>query len=98
MAAVLDTHAAIWYLLRSKELSPTALRSIRQAVGTGYRVYLSAISMVEVIYLVERGRVPLHALQKLEAALNDPASGLVVAPVEAAVAGAVKKVSRDSVA
>ena len=35
MAAVLDTHAMIWYLLRAKQLSPTALQSIRNFVGRG---------------------------------------------------------------
>lgn len=53
--------------------------------------------MVEVIYLVEKSRVPLQALQRLDAALKDPASGLVVAPVDSAVADAVQKVPREVV-
>lgn len=94
MAAVLDTHALIWYLLRAKQLSLVALQSIRNFVGRGQPIYVSAISIVETIYLVERGRVPLVALERIEEALKDPASGLLVAPVDAAVADTVPRVPR----
>ncbi len=97
MAAVLDTHAAIWYLRPSKELSPTALQAIRRAVSSGRPIYVSAISLVETIFLVERGGLPLEALRRLEAVLEDPASGLIVAPVDAAVADAVYKIPRTAV-
>jgi PIN domain nuclease of toxin-antitoxin system len=97
MGAVLDTHAIIWYLFRSKELSATALQAIRQAIGVGSAVYISAISLIEIVYLVEKGRIPIEALQKLNAALKDPASSLRIAPVDAIVAEAIQKVSRDIV-
>ena len=97
MAAVLDTHSAIWYLRPSKKLSATALQTIRRAVSSGKPKYVSAISLVETIFLVEKGRLPLEALQRLEASLKDSASGLVVAPVDAAVADAVYKVPRSVV-
>jgi PIN domain nuclease of toxin-antitoxin system len=47
MTSVLDTHAAIWYLYRSRELSSAALQSIRRAVEGGEPVYVSVISLVE---------------------------------------------------
>ena len=82
MAAVLDTHAVIWYVFIRKRLSKDALRFIRRAVESGRPAYVSAISIVETIYLIERGRVPLEAIQRLESALRDPASGLRVAAVD----------------
>jgi|SRR6266481_606567 len=97
MAAVLDTHAAIWYVFIRKRLSQDALRFIRRAVESGRPVYISAISLVETIYLIERGRIPLEAIQRLEAGLKDPASGLLVAPVDEDVAEAVHRVPRDIV-
>ncbi len=97
MAAVLDTHAAIWYVFIRKRLSQDALRFIRRAVDNGKPVYVSAISLVETIYLIERGRIPLEAIQRLEAGLRDPASGLRVAPVDEGVAQAVHRVPRDIV-
>ncbi len=97
MAAVLDTHAAIWYLFNRKRLSQDALRFIRRALDSGKPIYISAISLVETIYLIERGRIPLEAIQRLETALKDPASGLRVAPVDENVAEAVYRVPRDVV-
>ncbi len=97
MVLILDTHAAIWYLLNSKELSSTARNAVEDAIRKGEDVFLSAISVVEAIYLVEGGRVPFQALQRLDAALGDPASGLIVTAVDAAVAEAVHKISRFSV-
>ncbi len=97
MAAVLDTHAAIWYVFIRKRLSKDALRFIRRAVDSGRPVYVSAISIVETIYLIERGRIPFEAIQRLEAGLRDPTSGLHVAPVDEEVAQAVYKVPRDIV-
>ncbi len=94
MSAVLDTHAAIWYVFVRKRLSQDALRFIRRAVDSGKPVYVSAISIVETVYLIERGRVPFEAIQRLEAALKDPASGMLVTPVDAEVAQAVHKVAR----
>lgn len=97
MAVVLDTHLAIRYLRPSKELSPAALQAIRRAVSSGKPIYVSAISLVETIFLVEKGRLPLEALKRLEAALKDTASGLMVAPVDTAVADSVSKVPRTVV-
>jgi len=97
MAAVLDTHAAIWYVFVRKRMSQDALRFIRRAIDSGRPAYVSAISIVETIYLIERGRVPLEAIQRFEAGLKDPASGLRVAPVDEDVAQAVHKVPRDVV-
>ncbi len=64
MSAVLDTHAAIWYVFIRKRLSQDALRFIRRSVENGRSVYVSAISLVETIYLIERRRIPLEALQR----------------------------------
>jgi PIN domain nuclease of toxin-antitoxin system len=97
MALVLDTHAAIWYLRASKDLSPTALKAIRHTVSTGRPVHVSAFSLIEAIYLTEKGRLPVEALQRLESALKDPVSGLVIAPVDIAVAEVLQKVSRTAV-
>ncbi|MCI0355511.1 MAG: type II toxin-antitoxin system VapC family toxin [Acidobacteria bacterium] len=97
MSAVLDTHAALWYLANSKELSSVARTTVEEAIRAARDVYVSAISLVETVYLVERGRVPMVALQRLRSALDDPASGLIVAPVNADVADALTRIPRDLV-
>jgi PIN domain nuclease of toxin-antitoxin system len=92
VSLVLDTHAAIWYFHSPKELSSAAVQNVRSSVHSGRPVFISAISLVETIYLVERGRLPFEALRRLEAAT---ASGLLVQSVDEAVAEAVYKIPRD---
>ena len=96
MSLVLDTHSAIWYFYRPNELSATALKSVRHSVNSGRPIFVSAISLIETIYLVERGRLPLEALRRLETAARATASGLLVQSVDEALAEAVSKVPRDS--
>jgi PIN domain nuclease of toxin-antitoxin system len=97
MSAVLDTHAALWSVFDRKRISQTALQAIRRSVSAGKPLLVSAISLVEAIYLVERGRIPLEAFRSLEATLRDRASGLVIVPVDEDVAQAVFRIPRQTV-
>ena len=49
-----------------------------EAAQTGDPVYVASISLVEVAYLVEKGKVTDEALEQLYQALADPDSGFVV--------------------
>ena len=97
MSAVLDTHTVLWYLENSAELSGVARTTIEDAVRDARDVHVSAISLVEMVYLVERRRLPLTALERLRSALSDSNSGLFVAPVDAGVADALQNIPRDLV-
>ena len=97
MSAVLDTHAVLWYLENSKELSALARTTIEDAVGDASYVRISAISLVETVDLVERRRLPLNALERLRSALTDPSSGMLIAAGDASVADALQNISRDVV-
>jgi PIN domain nuclease of toxin-antitoxin system len=97
MSAVLDTHTVLWYLENSKELSAVARTTIEDAVRDARDVHVSAISLVETVYLVERRRLPVNALERLRSALNDSNSGLFIAPVDGSVADALPNIPRDVV-
>jgi|SRR5208282_784820 len=97
MSAVLDTHTVLWYLENSKELSAPARTTIEDAIRDGRRVYVSAISVIEAVYLVERKRIPAAALERLRDALTDESSGLCIAPVDTFVADALEKIPRTVV-
>jgi PIN domain nuclease of toxin-antitoxin system len=97
MSLVLDTHAVIWYFLGSDQLSAIALEAIRSSIQGGKRVYISAISIVEMIYLTERRRIPPEALQKLEAAIETADAAIVVTPLDVAIAKTVENVPREIV-
>src|SRR5438128_227090 len=98
MAGVLlDTHAAIWYLARSPRLSATARRAILAASAAAAPIYVPTIALVEIRYLVERGRLPEAAWQALDQALADPDVALVAAPLSHDTARAVREIPRDDV-
>ncbi|HEY6765514.1 MAG TPA: type II toxin-antitoxin system VapC family toxin [Candidatus Sulfotelmatobacter sp.] len=97
MAVVLDTHAVIWYLSNSSQLSTAALKEIESAIESAQDVFLSAISLVEVIYLAEKGRLPKDAVKSLAEALKNADSSLVIVPLDYAVAATVATISRDAI-
>ncbi|MDQ1407123.1 MAG: hypothetical protein QOG55_2752 [Acidobacteriaceae bacterium] len=97
MSAVLDTHTVLWYLENSSELSAVARKTIEDAVHDARHVHVSAISLIETIYLVERRRLPLNALERLRSALTEPNSGMLIAAVDAGVADALQNIPRDVV-
>lgn len=97
MSAVLDTHTVLWYLENSKELSTIARATIEEAIRDARDIRVSAISIIETVYLVERRRLPQTALERLRSALGDPNSGLLIAPVNAGVADAIPNIPRHVV-
>lgn len=97
MSAVLDTHTVLWYLEDSTELSAIARAAIEDAVRDARDVYISAISLIEAVYLVERRRLPAKALERLRSALADSDSGLSIALVDSGVADALPNIRRDVV-
>jgi PIN domain nuclease of toxin-antitoxin system len=66
-ALLLDTHAVVWYLGDDERLSSKALDAIENAVQEAAGIYISAITLVEITYLVEKGRLPEAAMQRLAA-------------------------------
>jgi PIN domain nuclease of toxin-antitoxin system len=78
-------------------LSPTAASVFRDAAANGDPIFLPSISLVELTYFTERGRVPPAAVDRLKVSLDDPASVLRLAPLTRAVADAVAHVPRDVV-
>ena len=97
MSAVLDTHAVLWYLENSKELSPVARTTIEDAIRDGRQVRVSAMSLIESVYLVERKKIPPAALQRLRNALIEPSIGLFISPVDGLVADALENIPRSIV-
>lgn len=55
IAGVADTHAALWHLFNDKRLSAAAVDFIDQAAAQRQRIAVSAISLAEIVYLVEKG-------------------------------------------
>ena len=97
MPAVLDTHAALWYLIDAANLPQRVFSLIDGAATSGAPTYISAISLVEVVYLVERGRIAADAFEKFVAELNRERPAFTVVPVDSSIAGILKSIPRNLV-
>lgn len=95
-AVVADTHTIIWYFAGSKKLSVAASAALDQAIAENV-IYISAITLVEITYLVEKGKLPQTALEGLIQSLNEANSSVVVAPLDLQVVQAVRQISREVV-
>jgi len=63
IAGVADTHTALWYLFNDARLSVAAGDFIDQAAAAGSRMVVSSISLAEIVYLIEKNRLPGERLR-----------------------------------
>src|SRR5437868_5008716 len=80
IAGVADTHAALWFLFGDLRLSTIAKNFIEKAAGDRRKIALAPISLAEVIYLMEKNRLPASAFDDLRTALANPNHVLEEAP------------------
>lgn len=74
IVGVADTHVAPWHLLDRGKLSVSADEFLLAAPESGHLIAVSAISPVEVVYLIGKSRLPAAAYRQLADAVADPAN------------------------
>ena len=94
---VLDTHALVWYLEASPKLTAPAKAAIKSSLAAGRVLYVSAVSMAEILYLDEKGRLPAGYLSKVLAEVRRPDSGIAETPFTARVVEVMARVPKDLV-
>lgn len=93
-ALVADTHAILWYFFASSQLSVTARSAMDQTLQRGDPIFVATISLVEVAYLVEKGRVPAVSFERLYQLLFDTSSRFVAIDLDPRVASVLCDVPR----
>jgi PIN domain nuclease of toxin-antitoxin system len=96
-AVVVDTHAILWYLLDSRRLSANASRALEEAASAGAPIYTPSIALIEMIYLVERGRIPYAAYQRVVTELRDGNTLLTLVPLDWEVIEALSTVEDEQI-
>ncbi|MCE2697356.1 MAG: type II toxin-antitoxin system VapC family toxin [Nostocales cyanobacterium LE14-WE4] len=96
-SVVADTHTLIWYVFDLQRLSETALTALEQAVNTGNPIYVSAITVIEIAYLVEKGRFAEEVLTRILNALDDPNIGIILVHLDRNISGAIRQIDRVTV-
>lgn len=97
MQAVADTHALIWYLFDDSRLSRTAKQFIDDAAREGEQIGFSAISVVEIVYLMEKQKIKPDALERLLKETQSGDTALIEVPVTGNVARTMQSISRETI-
>ncbi len=97
LRAVADTHTVIWYLFADERLSATARAAIEEATASGDQIALSSITLAEIVYLSEKGRVAPATLDRLLTAMDRENAALVEIPFDHHIALALRKVERGQI-
>ncbi len=94
LAAVADTHTAIWYLFGSDALSEIAKQTIEEAAKDGFYVGVSALSLAEIVYLSEKQRISSETLRRLTDTLANPEAVLTEIPLDSQIVKSMQDIPR----
>jgi PIN domain nuclease of toxin-antitoxin system len=93
-----DTHAFDWHLTGDARLSPVASQILAEADEGQHRIWVPSITLVEMVYLAERGRLAADAVQQIFQLLDSEDGSYAVANLDMAVAQSLARVPRAEVA
>jgi len=97
IAAVADTHAVIWYLAGDGRLSHRAREIIDSALADADAIAISSITLIEMVYLIEKGRISAQQFTQLASEIRKGESVFVESPVDLHIARALTRVDAAQV-
>jgi PIN domain nuclease of toxin-antitoxin system len=97
LVAVADTHAVIWYIFADRRLSETARTILEKSAVDGNQVAFSSITLAEIVYLSERGRIPSETLALLLNAVDTNDAVLVETPFDRHITQTMATIDRAQV-
>lgn len=92
-----DTHALLWYLFDEERLSSSGRAALDGAIEAGFPILVSAISVIEIVYLEEKHRISAGAAERIRAACQSEDPSIEIVPVDARIAFGVDQVARADV-
>lgn len=96
-SVLVDTHSFIWYLKASPRLSVTAREAIDSATTADTPVLVSAVTLVELCYLVDKGTFSVDDYAAFLDVVDAENSSFEVVPMDAAVAKALPSIPRSDI-
>ena len=92
IVGVLDTHIILWFLAGDPRLSATAKNFIINASAAGNDLAISSITLVEMVYLIEKGRIPAGRFTQIINMTRRVGAGLIEIAVDAEIARSLSKI------
>lgn len=85
----------IWYVDAPHELSPAATAAMDAAANTGGEyIFISAITLVEMRYLVEKNRIKATVFTRVEQELDEPDPMIVATSIDRTISNALASIPR----
>jgi PIN domain nuclease of toxin-antitoxin system len=97
IVAIADTHTAIWYLFSDARLGRNASAFIDATIASGDHIGISAISLTEMVYLIEKERIEAMALDDVLAAITDPKNVLKLVALDDRIATSMRNIPRQEI-
>jgi PIN domain nuclease of toxin-antitoxin system len=91
IAAIADTHTVIWYIFSDVRLGKAAKNLIENTAQNGNQVGISSITLIEMVYLIEKGRVAAESFSRLANALDDSENVFTEIPIDLKIARALSQ-------
>lgn len=95
--AVADTHALLWYLYNDPRLSAPALALMDSIDQSGDQIAINAITLAEMVYLIEKSKIPATSFERVVTKLSEPNSSLVEIAFDRVVADMMRRIDRSQV-
>lgn len=96
-AIVVDTNAVIWFLSEPSQLSVAAKNIMSSAVLNGSSIFIPSMTVIELIYLTEKGKIAKPVLDRLISALSNSEYAFDLMPLNFEIAQVVQQVPRYAV-
>lgn len=94
---VADTHTILWYLYNDSRLSLTANALLDATDKASDQIAIASITLAEIVYLVEKGRIDLLAFERVVQRLQQANATLVEIPFDRTIADAMRQIPRTQV-
>ncbi len=94
---VADTHAIIWHLTLNPRLSPVARAVLLDADAGNRRIFVPSISLVEAIFLADRGRIDQDLVDLMLSYVENPNRAYSSAELDTVTVRAVRQIPRAAV-
>jgi PIN domain nuclease of toxin-antitoxin system len=92
-----DTHTLVWWLFEPHHLSTNADQALQAAETNGYPIFVATITVVELCYLTEKGKLPANYLQDSLTLMDDALSAITPVGFELTKAKALMQIPRTVV-
>lgn len=97
ITAIADTHTANWYLFSDERLGRLASAFIDMTIASGDHIGISAISLAEMVYLIEEKRISVTALDDVLIAITDPKNVLKLVTLDDQIVINMRSIPRQDI-